>query len=107
MKKEKIKIKGTRYKYIINSSNQIEVDGIVSNEIIDIIKERLTKKGILKTEEKKDCSKERFQKWSLVELKIYLEELEDKTKKKTITQDEISLVEPIKEEIERRKEMKR
>ena len=51
MKKQKIKVNGIRYKYIISDSNQIQVDGIVSNEIINIIKERLIKQG--KYQEKK------------------------------------------------------
>ena len=37
MKKQKIKVNGIKYKYIISDSNQIQVDGIVSNEIINII----------------------------------------------------------------------
>ena len=111
MKKQKIKIKGIRYKYIINDLNQIEVDGIVSNEIINTIKERLIKQG--KYEDKKSETitvhynekylERRFQKWSLVELKMYRDELEEKHKKGTITSEEILCVQPIREEIERRK----
>ena len=111
MKKQKIKIKGIRYKYIINDLNQIEVDGIVSNEIINTIKERLIKQG--KYEDKKSETitvhynekylERRFQKWSLVELKMYRDELEKKIKDHSITNEEKLCVQPIREEIERRK----
>ena len=111
MKKQKIKIKGIRYKYIINDLNQIEVDGIVSNEIINTIKERLIKQG--KYEDKKSETitvhynekylERRFQKWSLVELKMYRDELEKKIKCHSISNEEKLCVQPIREEIERRK----
>ena len=111
MKKQKIKIKGIRYKYIINDLNQIEVDGIVSNEIINTIKERLIKQG--KYEDKKSETitvhynekylERRFQKWSLVELKMYRDELEEKIKSHSISNEEKLCVQPIREEIERRK----
>ena len=110
MKKQKIKVNGIKYKYIISDSNQIQVDGIVSNEIINIIKERLIKQGKYQ-EEKSETIKlhynekyleRRFQKWSLVELKMYKEELEEKIKNNTITAEEKLLVQPIREEIERR-----
>ena len=41
MKKQKIKVEGIRYKYIINDQNQIQVDGIVPYRIFNIIKDRL------------------------------------------------------------------
>lgn len=110
MKKQKIKVNGIKYKYIISDSNQIQVEGIVSNEIINTIKERLIKQG--KYQEKKSETitvhynesylERRFKKWSLVELKIYRDELEEKHKKKTITSEEILCLQPIREEIERR-----
>lgn len=110
MKKQRIKVNGIRYKYIISDSNQIQVDGIVSNEIINIIKERLIKQGKYQ-EEKSETIKfhyngkyleRRFQKWSLVELKMYKEELEEKIKNNTITSEEKLCVQPVREEIERR-----
>lgn len=50
--------------------------------------------------------KRTFKNWSLVELKLYLKELEEKHKNNTITQNEISWVHPIREEIERRNKIK-
>ena len=44
----------------------------------------------------------RFAKWSLVELKVYLDELNEAIKKKTITNDELPCIQPVREEIERR-----
>ena len=111
MKKQKIKVNGIKYKYIISDSNQIQVDGIVSNEIINIIKERLIKQGKYQ-EEKSETIKlhyngkyleRRFQKWSLVELKMYRDELEEKIKDHSITNEEKLCVQPVREEIERRR----
>ena len=47
----------------------------------------------------------RFGSWALVELKMYLEESEQKIKNNTITNDEILCVQPVREEIERRTKM--
>jgi len=47
----------------------------------------------------------RFSNWALVELKAYLEELEQKIKDNTITSEEILCVQPVREEIERRTKM--
>lgn len=49
----------------------------------------------------------RFKNWALVELKLYLKELEDKIKDKTISSEEILCVQPIREEIKRRTEQKK
>lgn len=110
MKKEKIKVNGIKYKYIISDSNQIQVDGIVSNEIINTIKERLIKKGKYKESESETIRihynekylERRFQKWSLVELKMYRDELEEKIKSHSISNEERLCVQPVREEIERR-----
>lgn len=110
MKKQKIKVNGIRYKYIINDSNQLEVDGIISNEIMNTIKERLIKQG--KYQDKKSETitvhynekylERRFQKWSLVELRLYYAELKLKQTEGNITPEERLCVQPVKEEIERR-----
>ena len=106
MKKERIMVDGIKYRYIINDSNEIELNKEVSKEVFDRIKEILIKKGKyfdwpeIPYEEIK--LKERFKKWALVELKLYLEELEEKHRNNTITSEEKLLVQPIREEIERR-----
>ena len=43
-----------------------------------------------------------IQKWANIELKLYLKELEEKHRNNTITAEEKLLVQPIREEIERR-----
>ena len=111
MKKQKIKVNGIEYKYIITENNTLRFDGIVPYKTYQIIKERLIKQG--KYQEKKSETitvhynekylERRFRKWSLVELKMYRDELEEKHKKGTITSEEILCVQPIREEIERRK----
>ena len=110
MKKERIMVDGIEYKYIITENNTLRFDGIVPYETYQIIKERLIKQGKYQ-EEKSETIKlhynekyleRRFQKWSLVELKMYKEELEEKIKNNTITAEEKLLVQPIREEIERR-----
>ena len=111
MKKQKIKVNGIKYKYIISDSNQIQVEGIVSNEIINTIKERLIKQGKYKESESETITihynekylERRFKKWSLVELKMYRDELEEKIKGHSISNEEKLCVQPIREEIERRK----
>lgn len=85
MKKQKIKVNGIRYKYIITEENTIRVDGIVSYKTYQIIKERLIKQG--KYQEKKsetikvECDEEflkkRFEKWSNVELKLQMEDYKE------------------------------
>lgn len=116
MKKEKIKVNGIRYKYIISEDKTLRVDGLVSREVYTTIEERLIKKGIdlkpsLSYQEKTTNHKihydekyleRRFKNWAKIELKIYLEELEEKAKKKTITNEEKLCVQPIREELERR-----
>jgi len=44
----------------------------------------------------------RYDKWATIELKLWLEELEQKIKDNTITSQEILCVQPVREEIERR-----
>ena len=110
MKKERIMINGIKYRYIINDSNDIEMSKPVSKEVLDLIKQTLIKKG--KYQEVKDETtkvhydksylKRRFQKWANIELKLYLEELEEKDKNNMITSEEKLLVQHIREEIERR-----
>lgn len=110
MKKQKIKVNGIRYKYIITEDNTLRFDGIVPYETYQIIKERLIKQG--KYQEKKSETitvhynekylERRFQKWSLVELKMYRDELEEKIKDHSITNEEKLCVQPVREEIERR-----
>ena len=103
MKKERIMINGIKYRYIINDSNEIELNKEVSKEVFDRIKEILIKKGKYSDQkiewpeipyEEVDL-KERFKRWAKVELKIYKEELEkEKGSEK--------LIRAIDEEIERR-----
>lgn len=103
MKKERIMVDGIKYKYIINDSNEIELNKEVSKEVFDRIKEILIKKGKYSDQkiewpeipyEEVDL-KERFKRWAKVELKIYKEELEkEKGSEK--------LIRVIDEEIERR-----
>ena len=103
MKKERIMVDGIKYRYIINDSNEIELNKEVSNEVFDRIKEILIKKGKY-SDQKIECPeipyeevdlKERFKRWAKVELKIYKEELEkEKGSEK--------LIRAIDEEIERR-----
>ena len=45
MKKERIMVDGIKYRYIINDSNEIELNKEVSKEAFDRIKEILIKKG--------------------------------------------------------------
>ena len=103
MKKERIMVDGIKYRYIINNSNEIELNKEVSKEVFDRIKEILIKKGKYSDQkiewpeipyEEVDL-KERFKRWAKVELKIYKEELEkEKGSEK--------LIRAIDEEIERR-----
>ena len=103
MKKERIMVDGIKYRYIINDSNEIELNKEVSKEVFDRIKEILIKKGKYPDQkiewpeipyEEVDL-KERFKRWAKVELKIYKEELEkEKGSEK--------LIRAIDEEIERR-----
>ena len=48
----------------------------------------------------------RFKDWTLVELRLYLAELELKNKEKTITGEEALCIQPVREEIQRREELK-
>ena len=48
----------------------------------------------------------RFKDWTLVELRLYLEELELKNKEKTITSEEALCIQPVREEIQRREKLK-
>ena len=103
MKKERITVDGIKYRYIINDSNEIETSKSVSKEVFNRIKEILIKKGKYSDQkiewpeipyEEVDL-KERFKRWTKVELKIYKEELEkEKGSEK--------LIRAIDEEIERR-----
>ena len=110
MKKERIMVNGIKYRYIINDSDEIELNKEVSKEVFDRIKEILIKKGkyqevkheTIKIHYDENYLKRRFQKWTKIELKLYLEELEEKHRNNTITSEEKLLVQPIKEEIERR-----
>ena len=110
MKKERIMIDGIKYRYIINDSNEIELNKEVSKEVFDRIKEILIKKGKYSDQKiewpeiphEKIEVKERFKKWANIELKLYLEELEEKHRNNTITSEEKLLVQSIREEIERR-----
>ena len=110
MKKERIMVNGIKYRYIINDSDEIELNKEVSKEVFDRIKEILIKKGkyqevkheTIKIHYDENYLKRRFQKWTKIELKLYLEELEEKDRNNTITSEEKLLVQPIKEEIERR-----
>ena len=103
MKEERIMVDGIKYRYIINDSNEIELNKEVSKEVFDRIKEILIKKGKYfdqKIEwpeipyEEVDL-KERFKRWAKVELKIYKEELEKE-------EGSEKLIRAIEEEIERR-----
>lgn len=110
MKKERIMVDGIKYRYMINDSNEIELNKEVSKEVFDRIKEILIKKGkyqevkqeSIKVHYDENYLKRRFQKWANIELKLYLEELEEKHRNNTITSEEKLLVQPIREEIERR-----
>ena len=103
MKKERIMVDGIKYRYIINDSNEIELNKEVSKEVFDRIKEILIKKGKYSDQkiewpeipyEEVDL-KEKFKRWAKVELKIYKEELEkEKGSEK--------LIRAIDEEIEKR-----
>ena len=103
MKKERIMVDGIKYRYIINDSNEIELNKEVSKEAFDQIKEILIKKGKYSDQkiewpeipyEEVDL-KERFKRWAKVELKIYKEELEKE-------EGSEKLIRAIDEEIERR-----
>ena len=48
----------------------------------------------------------RFKNWALVELRLYLAELELKNKEKTITGEEALCIQPVREEIQRREKLK-
>ena len=48
----------------------------------------------------------RFKDWTLVKLRLYLEELELKNKEKTITSEEALCIQPVREEIQRREKLK-
>ena len=48
----------------------------------------------------------RFKDWTLVELRLSLEELELKNKEKTITSEEALCIQPVREEIQRREKLK-
>ena len=48
----------------------------------------------------------RFKNWALVELRLYLAELELKNKEKTITSEEALRIQPVREEIQRREKLK-
>ena len=103
MKKERIMVDGIKYRYIINDSNEIELNKEVSKEVFDRIKEILIKKGKYSDQKiewpeipyEEVDQKEKFKRWAKVELKIYKEELEkEKGSEK--------LIRAIDEEIERR-----
>lgn len=103
MKKERIMVDGIKYRYIINDSNEIELNKEVSKEVFDRIKEILIKKGKYSDQkiewpeipyEEVDL-KERFKRWAKVELKMYKEELEKE-------EGSEKLIRAIEEEIERR-----
>ena len=110
MKKERIMVDGIKYRYIINDSNEIELNKDVSKDVFNKIKNTLIKKGkyqevkqeSIKVHYDENYLKRRFQKWANIELKLYLEELEEKYRNNTITSEEKLLVQPIREEIERR-----
>ena len=103
MKKERIMVDGIKYRYIINDSNEIELNKEVSKEVFDRIKEILIKKGKYSDQkiewpeipyEEVDL-KERFKRWAKVELKMYKEDLEKE-------KDAETLIKAIDEELERR-----
>lgn len=103
MEKERIMVDGIKYRYIINDSNEIELNREVSKEVFDRIKEILIKKGKYSDQkiewpeipyEEVDL-KERFKRWAKVELKMYKEDLEKE-------KDAETLIKAIDEELERR-----
>ena len=103
MKKERVMVGGIKYRYIINDSNEIELNKEVSKEVFDRIKEVLIKKGKYFDQkfewpeipyENQDL-KERFKKWTKIELKMYKEDLEKE-------KDAETLIKAIDEELERR-----
>ena len=103
MKKERIMVDGIKYRYIINDSNEIELNKEVSKDVFNKIKNILIKKGKYfdqiydwpKIPYEEVDLKERFKRWAKVELKIYKEELEkEKGSEK--------LIRAIDEEIKRR-----
>lgn len=103
MKKERIMVDGIKYRYIINDSNEIELNKEVSKEVFNRIKEILIKKGKYSDQkiewpeipyEEVDL-KERFKRWAKVELKMYKEDLEKE-------KDAETLIKAIDEELERR-----
>lgn len=103
MKKERIMVDGIKYRYIINDSNEIELNREVSKEVFNKIKNTLIKKGKYSDQkiewpeipyEEVDL-KERFKRWAKVELKMYKEDLEKE-------KDAETLIKAIDEEIERR-----
>ena len=107
MKKERIMVDGIKYRYIINDSNEIELNKEVSKEVLDLIKQTLIKKGKynieinVEVEEDNymsDQLKERFKKWATVELKMYRDELD----KKDLSDLERKVLKSIEKEIERR-----
>ena len=125
MRKLKVKINGVKYKYEITENKTIRVDDIVSIDIYTTIEERAIKKGLdikpsnhykerhpeYKEESKVTTHevhyserylKTRFKNWALVELRMYRDELEEKLKNKTITNDESLWLQPLREEIKRR-----
>ena len=103
MKKERIMVDGIKYRYIINDSNEIELNREVSKEVFNKIKNTLIKKGKYfdriydwpKIPYEKTELKERFKRWAKVELKMYKEDLEKE-------KDAETLIKAIDEEIERR-----
>jgi hypothetical protein len=110
MKYNKVKIKGTVYKYYITEENTICCKGIVTHPEYESIKERLIQRGIyqpsnvktIKVKHDEKYLERRFKLWSLVELKLYRDELEEKHLKGTLTNEEKLAVQPVREEIERR-----
>ena len=108
MKKQKIKVNGIVYKYVIMEDNTLRFDEIIPYDTCQIIKERLIKQGKYKETETETITihynekylERRFQKWSLVELKMYRDELEEKIKSHSISNEEKLCVQPIREEIE-------
>ena len=110
MKKQKIKVNGIMYKYVIMEDNTLRFDETIPYDTCQIIKERLIKKGKYKESESETITihynekylERRFKKWSLVELKMYRDELEKKIKGHSISNEEKLWVQPIREEIERR-----
>ena len=107
MKKQKIKVNGIRYKYIITEENTISVEGIVPYKTYQIIKERLIKQGkyqekkseTIKVEHDEEFLKKRFEKWSNVELKLQMEDYKDG---KILNPDEEEFRDQVKAELKRR-----